>query len=96
MLYLKRVQYFTDFMRDTIDDRIIGPGEYYYHDPDDGTIISAKHYWELKKAKMEAEWDDSYYNIMENEKDYREKLRQAEQKYNESSILNRTRLQDLR
>lgn len=96
MLELHRMRYFNEFIRDTVDDRIIGPGEYYYYDPDDGTIISAEHYWELKKKKMKDEWDDSYYENMLAERDYREKLRKAEQQYNKRSILNRVRLEDLR
>lgn len=89
MLELKRLRYFTDFLRDTLDDRIIGPGEYYYEDPDDGTIISCEHYWELKKEKMENDFDDSWYNYMESEKDYKERLRQAQQQLKSASILNR-------
>lgn len=96
MLVLKRMRYFNEFKRDTVDDRIIGPGEYYFYDPDDGLTISAEHYWELKKAKMEDEWDESYYNAMENERDYKEKLRLAEQKYNQKDVLNRIHLKELR
>lgn len=96
MLVLKRIQYFNDFIRDTVDNRVIGYGEYYYEDSDDGTIISAEHYWELKKAQMEREWDDSWYNAMESERDYKEKLRQAEMKMRQSTVLNKKRLEDLR
>jgi hypothetical protein len=96
MLVLKRIQYFNDFIRDTVDGRVIGYGEYYYEDSDDGTIISAEHYWELKKAQMEREWDDSWYNAMESERDYKEKLRQAEMKMRQSTVLNKKRLEDLR
>lgn len=96
MLVLKRIQYFNDFIRDTVDDRVIGYGEYYYEDTEDGTIISAEHYWELKKAQMEKEWDDSWFNAMESERDYKEKLRQAEMKVREMTVLNKPRLEDLR
>ena len=54
MLCLKRIRYFDTFIRDTVDGRIIAPGEYYYEDIDMdtgeflGTRISAEHYWELK------------------------------------------------
>lgn len=96
MLILKRMRYFNEFIRDTLDDRIIGPGEYYYEDPDDGLIISAEHYWELKQAKMEDEWDDSYLDFMQSQKDYKEALRQAEQQYQQRTVLNRVKLNDLR
>lgn len=96
MLMLKRMTYFNEFIRDTVDDRIIGPGEYYYHDPDDGLIISAEHYWELKQQKMNDEWDETYYNYMENQKDYKERLRLAEQEYNQQTVLSRVKLNDLR
>ena len=96
MLRLKRIQYFNEFLRDTIDDRIIGYGEYYYEDEDDGTIISAEHYWELKKTKMEAEFDETWYNSMESEKDYKEALRKAEQAVRQKNVLEKIRLEDLR
>ena len=89
MLYLKRVQYFNEFMRDSFDDRIIGPGEYYYEDMDTHEVISCEHYWQLKKERMENEWDDSWINYMQHEKDYKEKLRQAEQQYKLAGILDR-------
>lgn len=96
MLILKRMRYFNEFIRDTVDDRIIGPGEYYFYDPDDGLIISAEHYWELKKQRMEDEWDESWYKTMESERDYKERLRKAEQQYNERTVLDRVKLQDIR
>lgn len=96
MLILKRMRYFNEFIRDTVDDRIIGPGEYYFYDPDDGLIISAEHYWELKKQRMEDEWDESWYKAMESERDYKERLRKAEQQYNERTVLDRIKLQDIR
>lgn len=96
MLILRRMRFFNEFIRDTIDDRIIGPGEYYFEDPDDGTIISAEHYWELKNQKMNDEWDETYYNQMENQKDYKEALRQVEAKYKEQTVLNKVKLYDIR
>lgn len=99
MLKLYRMKYFNEFKKDSIDGRIIGPGEYYYFDtnPNGKQIyISAEHYWELKKQKMEDEWDDSYINQMESERDYRERLREQEREYLEGTILNMTRLEDLR
>ena len=89
MLYLKRMQYFNEFMRDSFDDRIIGPGEYYYEDMETHDVISCQHYWELKKERMENEWDDSWINYMQSEKDYKEKLRQAEQQYKLAGILDK-------
>lgn len=96
MLILRRMRFFNEFIRDSIDDRIIGPGEYYFEDPDDGTIISAEHYWELKNQKINDEWDETYYNQMENQKDYKEALRQVEAKYKEQTVLNKVKLYDIR
>ena len=45
---------------------------------------------------MESEWDDSYYNYMEGQKDYKERMRQAEQAYNQKTVLDRVKLNDLR
>lgn len=100
MLVLKRLRYFNHFMRDTVDDRIIGPGEWYYIDIDEdtgketGLIISAKHYWELKKQYNEDNFDKTWYNKMESEKEYSESLRQAEMAYREKNVLNLIKLQD--
>lgn len=88
MLYLKRIQYFNEFMRDSFDDRIIGPGEYYYQSDVTRDVISCQHYWELKKQYLEDTWDDSWLNYMESERDYKEQLRLAQQDYKLSGILN--------
>lgn len=96
MLHLKRMRYFNEIIRDTVDDRMIGPGEYYYEDDEDGTIISADHYYEIKKQRKEDEWDYSKLDIAQDEKDYKESLRQAEQEFLQENILDRIRLHKTR
>lgn len=102
MLCLKRIRYFDTFIRDTVDGRIIAPGEYYYEDIDldtgksNGTIISAEHYWELKEQDMRDNFDESYYNMMESEYEYKKALREAERAAREKNILKTTKLEDMR
>ena len=102
MLCLKRIRYFDTFIRDTVDGRIIAPGEYYYEDIDldtgksNGTIISAEHYWELKEQDMRDNFDESYYNMRESEDEYKKALREAERAAREKNILKATKLEDIR
>lgn len=101
MLCLKRMRFFNEFIRDTVDDRIIGPGEYYYEDMDietgksTGLIISAEHYYEMKKSDIEANWDNSYLNKMESERDYKERLREQENALREKQVLSKIHLKEI-
>lgn len=101
MLILKRVTRFNEFYKDTVDGRIIAPGEYYFEDIDLdtdkflGTRISAEHYWELKKSDMEDNFDETYYNTMESEKEYRDALREKAMELREKEVLKTKMLQDL-
>ena len=101
MLILKRVTRFNEFYKDTIDGRIIAPGEYFYEDIDIdtgkflGTRISAQHYWELKEAYMKDTFDETYYNTMESEKEYKDALREAEMELREKNILKQDILRKL-
>ena len=101
LLILKRVTRFNEFYKDTVDNRIIGPGEYFYEDIDIdtgkflGTRISAQHYWELKEADMKENFDETYYNTMESEKEYKDALREAEMELREKNILKQTNLKRL-
>lgn len=101
MLCLKRIRYFDTFIRDTVDGRIIAPGEYYYEDIDMdtgeflGTRISAEHYWELKEQDMRDNFDESYYNMMESEKEYKDALRDAEREMREKKVLKMVKLKEL-
>lgn len=110
MLVLKRMQYFNEYIFDTTNGEMIAPGDYYYEEVnydkttgeiippglnDKPLIISAKHYWELKKERMEQTFDNTYYNRMESEKEYREALKEAEMRYNESRVLSLLKPEDI-
>ena len=105
MLCLKKMTYFNEFKKDTVDGRIIGPGEWYYEDMDtdtctsNGLIISADHYMELKKAKLEEDWEHSrqqkWLNNMESERDYKEALREAERGLQEAQVLKLMELKEV-
>ena len=77
-------------------------GEYYYEDVDIdtneflGTRISAEHLWELKEKDMRDNFDETYYNTMESEKEYRDALKEAAQALREKSVLGAVKLSDFR
>ena len=101
MLILKRVTRFNEFYKDTVDGRIIAPGEYFYEDIDLdtgiflGTRISSQYYWELKEAYMNDTFDETYYNTMGSEKEYKDELREAEMELREKNILKQDILRKL-
>lgn len=102
MLVLKRITRFNEVIRDTVDNRMITYGEYYYEDVDIdtneflGTRISAEHLWELKEKDMRDNFDETYYNTMESEKEYRDALKEAAQALREKSVLGAAKLSDFR
>ena len=101
MLLLKRITRFNEVIRDTVDNRMITYGEYYYEDVDIntneflGTRISAEHLWELKEKDMRDNFDESYYNMMESEKEYKDALRDAEREMREKKVLKMVKLKEL-
>ena len=52
-------------------------GDYYYEDDQDGFIVKAEVYKELKNRKKEEEWDYSILNQAENELEYKRMLKEA-------------------
>lgn len=102
MLVLKRMTRFNEVIRDTVDNRMISYGEYYYEDVDIntneflGTRISAEHLWELKEKDMRDNYDETYYNTMESEKEYRDALKEAAQALREKNVLGAAKLSDFR
>ncbi len=89
MLHLKRITHFNEFMRCHVSDQIMMYGDFYYEDDTDGLIVSAKYYHELKKKKKEEEWDYTALNNFQSQKEYQEKLREAEKALFESTVLDR-------
>ena len=94
MLHLKRVQYFTDFLRCKISNELISHGDYYYEDDEDGTIIKASVYGKMKKDKREEEFDYTKLNEAESLRDYQAALKEYEREFLKGSILDRKRVRD--
>lgn len=89
MLHLKRVQYFTDFIRCHISQKILAYGDYYYEDDEDGLIVDALVYHKIKEKKKAEEFDYSKLEKAQSEKEYREILAAAERELKENTLLDR-------
>ena len=89
MLVLKRVQYFTDWIKCQVSGDIMTHGEYYYEDTEDGFIVKATVYKEMKDNKAAAEFDYSKLEKAASEKEYREMLKQYEREFKASTLLDR-------
>lgn len=92
MLHLKRVQYFTDFMKCKVSGEIIKHGDYYYEDDEDGMIIKASVYGKMKKEKQENEFDYTKLNQAENLRDYEQSLKEYEREFLKSTLFDRTKM----
>ena len=77
MLFLKRNLNFNQLYKCDISEELIGPGDYYYEDDQDGFIVKAEVYKELKNRKKEEEWDYSILNQAENELEYKRMLKET-------------------
>lgn len=89
MLHLKRVQYFTDHLKCRISGEIIRHGDYYYEDDEDGFIVKASVYGEMKKKKKEEEFDFTKLNQAESMRDYQAQLKEYERQFLEQNLLER-------
>lgn len=89
MLVLKRVLHFNDFLKCDVSREIIRYGDYYYEDDEDGTIIKASVYGELKKQRKWEEYDYTKFNQAQSERDYRQMLRQYEREFLMQNVLDR-------
>lgn len=89
MLVLKRIIHQNEWIRCNVSGEIMTHGQYYYEDDEDGFIVDAFVYKEMKDAKKAEEFD---YSIIENaasEREYREALRQYEREFKTSTLLDR-------
>lgn len=89
MLHLKRVAHFTDFLTCGVSGEMISHGDYYYQDDEDGLIIKATVYGEMKKQKREEEFDYTRLNQAEDMKDYQEELRRYEREFLAGTVFDR-------
>lgn len=89
MLHLKRVQYFNDFLRCKVSDEIISYGDYYYEDDEDGFIVKASVYRDLKDKKREDDFDYTMLNEAKSEREYKQRLKQYEKNYLTDTVFDR-------
>lgn len=94
MLHLKRVQYFTDFLKCSMTGEIIRHGDYYYEDDEDGKIIKASEYAKVKEEDYLENFDYTKLNQAQSVRDYESSLKEYEREFIKQTILDRKRTRD--
>lgn len=89
MLILKRITRFNEYLRCGVSKEAIGYGSYYYEDNEDGLIIKATVYRNLKDKKILDEFDSTILNTATSEYEYAKQLRQMEREFLQTSIFDR-------
>ncbi|MBP3199279.1 MAG: hypothetical protein J6N21_20095 [Butyrivibrio sp.] len=89
MLHLKRITHFNEYLICKVSGEVMMYGDFYYEDDEDGLIVSANYYHNLKKQKKEDNWDYSELNAFESQRDYAEALKEKERELFEKTVLNR-------
>lgn len=78
MLHLKRIVYDYEFMKCKISGELIGYGDFYYEDDEDGLIVKASVYNEIMDKRKEELFDYSKLERARSEKEYTQMLKRAE------------------
>ena len=78
-----------DFLRCGVSKQAIGYGDYYYEDDEDGLIVKAKVYQELKEKKRLNDWDYTLLNNAQNQYEYGKTMRQMERDYFATTLFDR-------
>lgn len=89
MLMLKRIQYFNEWIKCHVSGDIMTHGDYYYEDNDDGFIVKALVYKEIKEQAKAEKFDYSKLEKAASEREYRQMLKQYENEFKASTILDR-------
>lgn len=89
MLYLHRNTHFNELYKCQISDELIGPGEYYYKDDEDGLIVKATVYRRLLDEKKKEEFDYSKLEKAASQRDYQDMLKQAEKEFMTNTLFDR-------
>lgn len=87
MLILHRITHEQDWINCDASGKILKYGDYYFQDDETGKIISADYYYQLKEKKKRDEFDYTILNNAQNQKDYQEQLKKAEQDYITATVL---------
>lgn len=86
MLKLHRIRHFNEFIRCHASGEILMYGDFYYTN-DEGKIISAKYYHNMKEQKRRETFDNSILENAQSQKEYQDLLRQAEQEMLSAEML---------
>jgi hypothetical protein len=86
---LKRVTMFNELLKCNASGELIGPGDYYYEDDEDGTIIKATVYYRLEWERKVDSFDYSKLENVSNEVAYRQELIKAEREFLTQTIMDR-------
>lgn len=78
MLHLKRVIYDYEYMKCKISGELIGYGDFYYEDDEDGLIVKARVYNEIMDQRKKDMFDYSKLEKARSEKEYQDMLKKAE------------------
>lgn len=89
MLMLKRIVNFNELLKCNASGELIGPGDYYYEDDEDGKIIKATVYYRLEFQRKVDNFDFKKLTNTSNEVAYRQELIKAEREFLTASILDR-------
>lgn len=89
MLHLKRVTGQYEWERSHLTGSYILPGAWYYEDDEDGFIIRADEYADLKNHKRKEEWDYSKLQQAQNEREYSNMMKQAYREFHQQTVLDR-------
>lgn len=89
MLRWKRMTHPFQWERCHITGDYIKCGEYYLEDDEDGLIVSAKVYADLKEQKRQNEWDYSLLNKAANEREYEQMMKLHVREFLAQGLLDR-------
>ena len=89
MLVLKRIQYFNECRTCRLTREPIVYGEYYYEDDEDGMVVKASAYRDLRDKYKEDTFDNSRLEYALSEEDYKQQLILAEQEFLNADLMSR-------
>ena len=86
MLRLHRITRFNEFLRCHASGEILMYGDFYYTN-DDGKVISAKYYHNIKEQRKRETFDQTILENAKSQKEYQDELRKAEEEYLTQTML---------
>lgn len=89
MLHLKRIVLFNELLKCKVSGELIGPGDFYYEDDEDGLIVKASVYRRYKDQKIRQEWDYSLLNQATSEREYRQLLLRLQKDFFAQTLFDR-------